>query len=81
MSRFRSLSRVGFPLATIGGGTDAGPSRAPEDVGVRADAYVEPHPFRDRLDAGRRLAGVLREESLGDAVVVGLARGGVEIAA
>lgn len=37
--------------------------------------------FRDRLDAGRRLAAALGETELGEAVVVGLARGGVLVAA
>lgn len=36
--------------------------------------------FRDRFDAGRQLADVLDRRSLEDAVVVGLARGGVEVA-
>lgn len=48
---------------------------------MRADAYVGSRPFRDRRDAGRRLVGALRDESLGDAVVVALARGGVDVAA
>ena len=38
-------------------------------------------PFRDRLDAGRQLAAALEGRPLGDAVVVGLARGGVLVAA
>jgi len=37
--------------------------------------------FRDRLDAGRHLAAALERTQLGDAVVVGLARGGVTVAA
>ena len=37
--------------------------------------------FHDRADAGRHLAGVLAGADLGDAVVVGLARGGVVVAA
>jgi putative phosphoribosyl transferase len=37
--------------------------------------------FRDRSDAGRRLAEVLRPKDLDDAVVVGLARGGIVVAA
>lgn len=37
--------------------------------------------FRDRLDAGRHLAAALERMQLGDAVVVGLARGGVTVAA
>ncbi len=37
--------------------------------------------FRDRLDAGRDLAAALERMQLGDAVVVGLARGGVTVAA
>ncbi len=37
--------------------------------------------FRDRLDAGRHLAAALEHTPLGDAVVVGLARGGVTVAA
>jgi putative phosphoribosyl transferase len=37
--------------------------------------------FHDRVDAGRRLASTLRDSDLGDAVVVGLARGGVPVAA
>jgi putative phosphoribosyl transferase len=38
-------------------------------------------PFRDRLDAGRRLGAALDGERADDAVVVGLARGGVTVAA
>ena len=37
--------------------------------------------FRDRLDAGRHLAVALERTQLADAVVVGLARGGVTVAA
>jgi putative phosphoribosyl transferase len=37
--------------------------------------------FEDRLDAGRRLAEVLLHEGGHDVLVVGLARGGVEVAA
>lgn len=37
--------------------------------------------FRDRLDAGRHLAAALERTDLGNAVVVGLARGGVTVAA
>ena len=37
--------------------------------------------FHDRFDAGRQLAAVLEHEQLGAAVVVGLARGGVPLAA
>lgn len=37
--------------------------------------------FRDRLDAGRHLAAALERMDLGDAIVVGLARGGVTVAA
>jgi predicted phosphoribosyltransferase len=37
--------------------------------------------FRDRVDAGRILAQSLVDECAADAVVVGLARGGIEVAA
>ena len=37
--------------------------------------------FRNRLDAGRHLAAALERTDLADAVVVGLARGGVTVAA
>jgi putative phosphoribosyl transferase len=37
--------------------------------------------FADRQDAGRQLAAVLASKGVADAVVVGLARGGVEVAA
>lgn len=37
--------------------------------------------FHDRRDAGRELAGALLDVPTGDAVVVGLARGGMEVAA
>ncbi len=37
--------------------------------------------FHDRLDAGRALTEALGRSELGDAVVVGLARGGVAVAA
>ncbi len=38
-------------------------------------------PFRDRREAGRLLAAALERERAGDGVVVGLARGGVAVAA
>ena len=47
---------------------------------VRVDAGPKP-PFRDRFDAGRVLAPALADERRGDAVVIGLARGGVQVAA
>lgn len=36
--------------------------------------------FRDRFDAGRQLADVVKDAVTGEAVVVGLARGGVQVA-
>jgi putative phosphoribosyl transferase len=42
---------------------------------------AQPHGFRDRRDAGRALARRLQAQRIGDAVVVGLARGGVIVAA
>ena len=45
-------------------------------------AWPHTYPiFEDRLDAGRRLAEALLHQQRHDAVVVGLARGGVEVAA
>src|SRR5437763_16968580 len=38
-------------------------------------------PFADRYDAGRHLAGALQKYAGTNAVVVGLARGGVEVGA
>ncbi|HEX3805289.1 MAG TPA: phosphoribosyltransferase family protein, partial [Gaiellaceae bacterium] len=38
-------------------------------------------PFADRGDAGRALGGLLRERVTGDAIVLGLPRGGVPVAA
>ena len=37
--------------------------------------------FADRVDAGRRLADVLRDRDLGDTIVAGIPRGGVVVAA
>jgi predicted phosphoribosyltransferase len=42
---------------------------------------LDPPPFRDRRDAGERLARALSAERSADGLVVGLARGGVEVAA
>jgi putative phosphoribosyl transferase len=48
---------------------------------LHEQARLHPYPlFEDRLDAGRRLAEVLLHEQGHDVVVVGLARGGVEVA-
>jgi putative phosphoribosyl transferase len=41
---------------------------------------MTPRVYADRREAGRLLADALRGESLGDGVVVGLARGGVAVA-
>ena len=46
-------------------------------VGLESD----PAPFRDRREAGERLARALSAERTPDGLVVGLARGGVEVAA
>jgi putative phosphoribosyl transferase len=54
------------------------PSAAPYHVFVHDD---EGPRFSDRRDAGRRLAEALAGERHDDAVVLGLARGGVEVAA
>jgi putative phosphoribosyl transferase len=45
------------------------------------EAWIEAPLFRDRREAGRVLARELAEERRTDAVVVGLARGGVAVAA
>ncbi|HXV57427.1 MAG TPA: phosphoribosyltransferase family protein [Gaiellaceae bacterium] len=45
------------------------------------DRRAEAPLFVDRVEAGRRLAELLAERDLGEAVVVGLARGGVVLAA
>jgi putative phosphoribosyl transferase len=52
-------------------------------MGVEASVFFEAPLFRDRRDAGRQLADLLlRDGALaGDSVVVGLARGGVAVAA
>jgi predicted phosphoribosyltransferase len=43
---------------------------------------MKPHvPFADRAEAGRQLGAVLAERGIRDGVVIGLARGGVEVAA
>jgi predicted phosphoribosyltransferase len=42
---------------------------------------MSPRLFRDRVDAGRQLADLLRDCGVRPGVVVGLARGGVEVAA
>jgi len=67
---------------------EPGIGECPDEVGllmhdhpsVRVD--VGPSPlFRDRLDAGRVLAHALADERRIDSVVIGLARGGVQVAA
>src|SRR5690242_8177552 len=45
------------------------------------DASSARGPFEDRADAGRRLAGALQSYREGDALVLGLARGGVAVGA
>ena len=52
----------------------------PDHPSVRVDAGPSP-PFRDRVDAGRLLAHALADERRRDPVVIGLARGGVQVAA
>lgn len=42
---------------------------------------MRPPIFRDRADAGRKLAAALSDDLRRDAVVVGLARGGISVAA
>lgn len=49
----------------------------PASIGLESD----PAPFRDRREAGERLARALSAERTPDGLVVGLARGGVEVAA
>lgn len=49
--------------------------------GVMGDWGTVDTRFRDRRDAGRRLAAMLEGERAEDAIVVGLARGGVVVAA
>lgn len=67
----------------IGALTDALGCLAAQTGAVTPEGLVvEASPqFRDRCDAGRRLAEVLRAKDLDDAVVVGLARGGIVVAA
>lgn len=50
-------------------------------MGFSASQLARPPLFADREEAGRRLADVLATRDLGDAVVVGLARGGIVTAA
>jgi len=54
-------------------------ARSAAETSARSD--LEALPFRDRRDAGRRLGRALGSHRFGDAVVVGLARGGVVVAA
>ena len=55
-------------------------TRVSDHPSVRVDAGPSPL-FRDRFDAGRLLASALADERPIDAVVIGLARGGVQVAA
>lgn len=66
------MSVVAIPM--IGGRADVGWHRTCEAVQVD-------DVFSDRVDAGRRLASELRARELDMDVVVGLARGGVKVAA
>ena len=79
---------AGFRAAEIGAHTDAVSRPLLEDAPVReerrgalTEAIVEPAGFDDREHAGRQLAEALAAEPLEGAVVVGLARGGVVVAA
>ena len=53
------------------------PALVPRPSGRQAGAM----PFRDRMEAGRRLGRRLLDEELADPVVIGLPRGGVVVAA
>ncbi len=69
---------------------DGSDRRSTEKIGGLHDVQTETRRhteiamralFHDRLDAGRALTAALERSELGDAVVVGLARGGVAVAA
>jgi putative phosphoribosyl transferase len=64
--------------ASCGSGQNL-PMGADQEVGYTPASA--PRVFVDRRDAGRRLADRLKDERIGAGVIVGLARGGVEVAA
>jgi putative phosphoribosyl transferase len=72
----------GLPTEELSGRTDAA-GTAPGDTDDVLEALMEIRPplFADRREAGRTLCGLLEEEREAQAVVVGLARGGVVVAA
>jgi len=65
-----------MPVPSAGRPGPTSPAELDERSSIRADQL-----FADRRDAGRALAGALQAERGPGLVVVGLARGGVEVAA
>lgn len=70
------MARQYFAEPPIGRCADDACSRSMDHPSVHPDTL-----FRDRFEAGRSLARALANECDGDAVVLGLARGGVQVAA
>jgi putative phosphoribosyl transferase len=74
-------TRVGFPVSGIRAYPDARERSRCDDRAMSRHRQLSLFPFDDRAHAGKILAGELLPKLEKDAVVIGLARGGIVVAA